>query len=83
MTETKSKLTAEHRKRIAKAARRELVKRAEEFFEDFDDDLARKAKYPVADSENPGDPTWVEACSIAEKEHEKFLDYVRRFDRTP
>lgn len=83
MSKNESKLTAEHRKRVAKTVHRELVKQAEDHFATFDADTVRKAKFPVADATNEDDPSWVEACSIGAKEHEKFLDYVRRFDRTP
>lgn len=83
MSKTESKLTAEHRKRIAKTARRELVKDAESYFSAFNDDWVRKAKFPVADATNADDPSWLEACAIGAKEHQKFLDYLGRFERTP
>lgn len=83
MSKTESKLKLEHRRRIAKTVRRELVKAAEEHFATFDEDTVRKAKFPVADQTDDQDPSWVEACAIGAKEHQKFLDYLGRFDRMP
>lgn len=83
MSKNESKLTAEHRKRIAKTVRRELVKDVEVYFRAFNEDWVRPAKFPVADAADADDPSWVEACAIGAKEHEKFLDYIQRFDRTP